>query len=74
MAVYFEGVIPPEEMADQPFGMYSLPNSFLSLFIIGSTENWTDILYALQKHSPNISSAFFFAQYFLLYGFYCPTQ
>ncbi|CAI4513609.1 ASN_collapsed_G0022350.mRNA.1.CDS.1 [Saccharomyces cerevisiae] len=67
MAVYFEGVIPPEEMADQPFGMYSLPNSFLSLFIIGSTENWTDILYALQKHSPNISSAFFCSVFFIIW-------
>ncbi|CAL9728073.1 calcium-channel protein Cch1p [Monosporozyma unispora] len=59
MAVYFEGVVPPDDVGDNPFAMYSLPNSFLSLFIIGSTENWTDILYAIQQYSPNIASAFF---------------
>lgn len=59
MSVFFEGVIPSSEMDDQSFGMFSLPNSFLSLFTIGSTENWTDILYSLQSHSVNISSSFF---------------
>ncbi|CCD24555.1 calcium channel protein CCH1 NDAI_0D02410 [Naumovozyma dairenensis CBS 421] len=59
MALYFEGVIPLDAMQDNLLGMTSLPNSFLSLFVIGSTENWTDILYALQQYSPNISSAFF---------------
>lgn len=59
MSVFFEGVLPESEMANQELGMFSLPNSFLSLFIIGSTENWTDILYSLQTYSPNISSSFF---------------
>lgn len=59
MSVFFEGVIPDSEKDDQSFGMYSLQNSFLSLFIIGSTENWTDTLYALQSHAFNISSSFF---------------
>lgn len=58
MSVFFEGVIPSSEVDDQSFGMFSLPNSFLSLFIIGSTENWTDILYALQSHAFNVSSSF----------------
>lgn len=59
MSVYFEGVVPSNQVNDNAFAMYSLPNSFLSLFIIGSTENWTNILYAVQQYSPNISSAFF---------------
>ena len=58
-SVYMVGVIPTDEMSDNSFGMFSLPNSFLSLFIIGSTENWTEILYGVQQYSPNISSAFF---------------
>ncbi|GCE98298.1 calcium channel protein [Zygosaccharomyces mellis] len=58
MSVFFEGVIPESEQDDQSFGMYSLPNSFLSLFIIGSTENWTDILYELQSYAFNMSSSF----------------
>ncbi|CCK71120.1 calcium channel protein CCH1 KNAG_0G00640 [Huiozyma naganishii CBS 8797] len=59
LSLFFEGVVDPNEMSDEAFAMYSLPNSFLSLFIIGSTENWTSILYTLQQYSPNVSSAFF---------------
>ncbi|CCF56712.1 hypothetical protein KAFR_0B04160 [Kazachstania africana CBS 2517] len=59
LSVYFEGVVPSSEVSDYPFAMYSLPNSFLSLFTIASTENWTNVLYVLQDYSPNISSAFF---------------
>ncbi|KAL3239994.1 calcium channel protein CCH1 [Nakaseomyces bracarensis] len=67
MALYFEGVIPKDQMDDEQLGMFSLPNSFLSLFTIGSTENWTDILYALQKYSPNISSAFFSSVFLIIW-------
>ncbi|QLQ77885.1 hypothetical protein HG537_0A01320 [Torulaspora globosa] len=59
LSVFFEGVVPDDTMSAQQFAMYSLPNSFLSLFIIGSTENWTSILYTVQSYSPNTSSSFF---------------
>lgn len=59
VSIYFEGSVSVDDMDEIPFGMYSLPNSFLSLFIIGSTENWTEILYNLQANSPNKSSALF---------------
>lgn len=59
MSVFFEGIVPTDEESNQQFGMFSLPNSFLSLFIIGSTENWTSILYFLQSYATNISSSFF---------------
>ena len=59
LSVYMEGIIPLDEMQDTGFGMYTLPNSFLSLFTIGSTENWTETLYAIQQYAPNISTAFF---------------
>lgn len=59
MAVYFEGVLDSSELDEHPFGMYTIGNAFLTLFIIGSTENWTEALYALQEHAPNSSSQFF---------------
>lgn len=59
LSVFFEGVVPDDAVDEQQFAMYSLPNAFLSLFIIGSTENWTNILYTLQSYSSNISSSFF---------------
>ncbi|AMD18651.1 HBL251Cp [Eremothecium sinecaudum] len=59
VSTYFEGTVPTEMQDSDPFAMYSLPNTFLSLFIIGSTENWTDILYLLQAESPSLSFAFF---------------
>ncbi|CAL9733466.1 calcium-channel protein Cch1p [Monosporozyma servazzii] len=68
VSIYFEGVVPLDSVDENPFAMYSLPNSFLSLFIIGSTENWTDILYVIQQYSPNIISAFF-ATVFLIIWF-----
>ncbi|EDO19191.1 hypothetical protein Kpol_1050p48 [Vanderwaltozyma polyspora DSM 70294] len=58
VSVFFEGVISKDEEGSIPFGMYTLANSFLSLFIIGSTENWTEILYSLQENSPNIFATF----------------
>ncbi|CUS21344.1 LAQU0S03e00408g1_1 [Lachancea quebecensis] len=59
ISVYFDGTIPTDQIDEHPFGMYSVSNTFLTLFIIGSTENWTDALYALQENSPNASSQFF---------------
>ncbi|KAM3164201.1 EF-hand domain-containing protein [Lachancea thermotolerans] len=59
ISVYFDGVIPISQIDETPFGMYSVTNTFLTLFTIGSTENWTDALYALQENLPNKSSQFF---------------
>lgn len=59
MAILFEGVIPLDQMSEFGFGMFNFANTFVSLFIVASTENWTNILYALQEYSPNISSSFF---------------
>ncbi|CCH62514.1 hypothetical protein TBLA_0H02290 [Henningerozyma blattae CBS 6284] len=65
LSVYFEGVIP--ESADQQLSMSSLPNTYLSLFTIASTENWTTILYNLQTYAPNISSAVFSSVFLILW-------
>lgn len=59
LSIYMEDVIPMDEIDNYPMGMHSIPNSFLSLFTIGSTENWTSVLYGIQQYSPNVSSAFF---------------
>ncbi|SCU88959.1 LAME_0E01750g1_1 [Lachancea meyersii CBS 8951] len=59
MSVYFTGSVPETEKGEIPFAFYDLSNSFLTLFIIGSTENWTDSLYAVQQYAPNYSSQFF---------------
>lgn len=67
IAIFCEGMMTTDEKSDHPFAMYSLPNTFISLFIIGSTENWTDILYALQQYSPNISSAFFVSVFLIIW-------
>lgn len=56
--IYTAGTIPQDAMSDVPWGFFSLPNSFITLFIIGSTENWTDSLYALQQYSKTSFSAF----------------
>ncbi|SCU99330.1 LADA_0H19042g1_1 [Lachancea dasiensis] len=69
MTVYFEGTIPKEQLEDNPFSMFSLPNSFLTLFIVGSTENWTESLYALQEYAPNYSSQFFGSVLLILWFF-----
>ncbi|KAH3899086.1 calcium channel protein CCH1 SCDLUD_004510 [Saccharomycodes ludwigii] len=58
ISIYFEGVIPISDEDDNQLGMFSLSNSFISLYAISSTENWTDILYALQQYSPTKFAAF----------------
>lgn len=57
--LYFDGTLDADDMEDTPFGFYSLPNAFLTLIKIASTENWTDSLYALQRDSPTLFSALF---------------
>lgn len=39
MSVYFEGVVPISQVNNDSFTMHSLPDCFLSLFTVGSTEN-----------------------------------
>ncbi|EAZ63770.2 calcium channel protein, partial [Scheffersomyces stipitis CBS 6054] len=70
LARYFEGGIPPDSIDDVDFPMHTLPNAFISLYIITSTENWTDILYSLQEHATTTSyrafGAIFLIAWFIL--------
>ncbi|KAK6465528.1 Ion transport protein-domain-containing protein [Scheffersomyces coipomensis] len=50
MARYFEGVIPVDEIDNVDFALNTLPNTFIALYVITSTENWTEILYPLQEY------------------------
>lgn len=65
---FFEGTIPKDELDDIDFPMHTLPNAFIALYVITSTENWTEILYALQEFSSTTSSRAFGAM--LLIGWF----
>ncbi|KAK6201361.1 Ion transport protein-domain-containing protein [Scheffersomyces amazonensis] len=58
---FFEGVVPEDEFDQVPFPMHTLPNVFVGLYVITSTENWTEILYAMTEYSKNPSSRAFSA-------------
>lgn len=51
LARYFEGTVPNDAVDNLQFAMNTLPNSFMSLYVITSTENWADIMYGLQEYS-----------------------
>ncbi|CAK9438796.1 uncharacterized protein LODBEIA_P30200 [Lodderomyces beijingensis] len=59
LARYFEGAIPFEEIDDVDFPMDTLPAAFIALYVITSTENWTDVMYSLQQYATTTSSRCF---------------
>lgn len=59
LARYFEGVIPESEIDNVDYPMHTLPNAFIALYVITSTENWTEILYSLQQYAATTSSRAF---------------
>lgn len=65
LSVFFEGVVPPS--SGQQLDMQTLPNTYLSLFVIASTENWTNVLYTLQQYAPNISSSVFASVFIIIW-------
>lgn len=62
---YFEGTVPEDDLDDVDFPMHTLPNSFVALYVITSTENWSDILYSLQEYSRTTSSRSFGAMFLI---------
>ncbi|CCH41454.1 Calcium-channel protein CCH1 [Wickerhamomyces ciferrii] len=56
---YFEGFVPEDEIENEPFSMQNLPNTFVALYTITSTENWTDVLYRMTEFAPNKSAGAF---------------
>ncbi|AOA62126.1 Calcium-channel protein [Komagataella phaffii CBS 7435] len=65
-----EGILPEEEIEENMLTLYNLPNSFISLYIITTTEDWTSILYLVQQYSPNTSTAVFVACYLIFWFFF----
>lgn len=59
LARYFEGAIPVDALGDVDIPMHTLPNSFIGLYVISSTENWTEVLYTLQQYAPTTSNRSF---------------
>ena len=59
LARYFEGTIPPDEFDNVDFPMNTLPAVFIALYVITSTENWTDVMYSLQEYATTTSSRSF---------------
>lgn len=59
-SIYFDGVIDSQTMSENNIllSMYNLPNSLISLYVILSTENWTEVLYMMQQYAKtNFSGA-----------------
>lgn len=76
---YFEGTLPKDEIEDTELGMYTLPNSFIALYVITTTENWTDMVYTLQEYAASVSLrsfgsifliAWFFASNIVILGIF----
>lgn len=59
IARYFEDAIPVDEISSVPIAMNTLPNCFIGLYVITSTENWTEIMYGLQEHATSNSQRAF---------------
>lgn len=65
MSRLFEGVVPVSEMDDNQWIMYNLPNCVVSLFIITTTENWTEVLYTTEQYASNTFTSFCISIYLL---------
>lgn len=61
------GVIPPTDESGEPieFSFYNLQNTFLGMYALSTTENWTDMLYNGQQFATNTFSALCIAAFFI---------
>ncbi|EGV64159.1 hypothetical protein CANTEDRAFT_104682 [Yamadazyma tenuis ATCC 10573] len=68
---FFEGSLTEEQIAEGSvhFNLQTLPNAFVSLYVITSTENWTSILYPVQGYQSSLSAKIF-AAIFLIGWFF----
>jgi Ion transport protein. len=69
VARYFEGFIAEDMFDDVDFPVQTLPNAFIALYVITSTENWTDIMYALQENATTTSARSFGAVLLIFWFF-----
>lgn len=54
VARYFEGVVPEDEVDNIDWAMNTLPNTWMSLYVVASTENWSDVMFGLQEYSRGV--------------------
>lgn len=66
-ARFFEGQIPIDEIDDVQFAMHTLPNAFMSFYVVTSTENWADIMYELQDFTVSVSQRVFGSIFIILW-------
>ncbi|KAG5365414.1 Calcium-channel protein [Yarrowia sp. C11] len=61
------GVIPQEDDSGESieFSFYNLQNTFLGMYALSTTENWTDMLYNGQQFATNTFSALCIAAFFI---------
>ncbi|KAI5956123.1 hypothetical protein CANMA_004570 [Candida margitis] len=69
LARHFEGAVPNDDLDDIDFPMNTLPASFIALYIITSTENWTDIMYSMQEYAKTTSSRSFGSIFLVMWFF-----
>lgn len=67
MSRFYEGTVPSLALDDQSFSMQSLMLSFISLYAITSTENWTTTLYTTQQYATTKSQQFLGALYLIFW-------
>lgn len=64
----FEGQIPVDQIDSVEFAMHTLPNTFMSLYVITSTENWANVMYDLQEYATStIQRAY--GSFFIIFWF-----
>jgi hypothetical protein len=73
MSRLFEGVVPTSELNNNPWIMYNLPNVIVSLFIITTTENWTEVLYIVEEFANSTFSAVCYAVCLIFWFFLSNT-
>lgn len=59
MSRFFEGQVPEDQFADENFPFHTFPNTFLGLYVITTTENWTEILYLLAEEAESVAQRSF---------------
>lgn len=48
---FFEGTVPEADLEEIIYTMHTLPNTWMSLYVITSTAGWANIMYGLQTYA-----------------------
>lgn len=64
-SIYFQGFIDEEDFDQYQFPLQNLPNTFVALYTITSTENWSEVMYDMQENAPSRGAGFFGACLFI---------